>query len=136
MLFPGGLLRLSVGKPRSVRLIEDFLQGTKRPIPLTHPHQQHPHHYHNLPPYARGLIAVVALRPGSNDEAAAASASASSSSQQQGQQGQGGDGNNGALVGTRGERRWKVPEAAPFDVRVDMGVRGGELIWMVGVDQA
>lgn len=97
--------------PPPLQLIEDFLLGQKRPNPLTHPHQQHP--YHTLPAHARGLIAVVALRPGSNDEAAAASSSSGAGASSSG--GSGGQGN--ALVGSRGERRWKVPEAAPFDVR-------------------
>lgn len=103
------------------QLIEDFLLTQKRPNPLTHPHHQQqpaPHPYHTMPPHARGLIAVVALRPSPNDEAALGSPASmpSSSGGASGGGGNGGQG-NGSLVGSRGERRWRVPEAAPFDVR-------------------
>ncbi|GAB5031746.1 atp-dependent protease la, partial [Nannochloropsis oceanica] len=57
VLFPGGLLRLSVGKTRSVRLIEDFLVSQKRSS------QQHQHHSSPLPFHRGGLIAVAALLP-------------------------------------------------------------------------
>ena len=126
VLFPGGLLRLSVGKPRSIKLVEDFLVGQKRPNPLTHPQQQHQYYQHpnqHALPYARGLIAVVALRPGANDEAASAASAGAAGGPQQQQQ------SSNAVVGgghARGERRWQVPEAAAFDVRGNRGVWNGE----------
>lgn len=55
VLFPGGLLRLSVGKPKSVRLVESLL--TKRDD-----HHQHQHQSNNNNAGPTILLAIFTQR--------------------------------------------------------------------------
>ncbi|KAM3571608.1 hypothetical protein VYU27_006376 [Nannochloropsis oceanica] len=99
VLFPGGLLRLSVGKTRSVRLIEDFLISQKRSS------QQHQHHSSPLPFHRGGLIAVAALLPEASESRGDGS----------GGGGGGGGGGRGGGRGDQQQQQKQSPRIASFD---------------------